>query len=60
MAMSPQEAINEMLTIKKKGEEMTDEEKKRLEELNQYLQAQSSGKSGLGSKSKNQMLELEY
>lgn len=59
MAMTKQEAINELLMLQRKGEEMSDEEKKRAQELQQYLQS-TVGKPMLGSAGKNQMSEMEY
>ncbi|TXH48212.1 MAG: hypothetical protein E6Q97_25225 [Desulfurellales bacterium] len=59
MPTSKQDAINELLSIQKKGEEISEDEKKRLEELQAYLQ-NKIGKVGLGGSGKDQMKELEY
>lgn len=59
MPMSKQDAINQMLSLQQK-KEVTEEDKKKIAELQSYIQAQAPGKSGFGKNTKDQMSELEY
>ena len=59
--MSKQEAINEMLAIKNKDkQELSDEDIKRINELQKYLTGSGAGDSGLGRHAKSQLDEMEY
>ena len=59
MPMSTQDALNQISKLRQKGDEMSEEDRQKIAELQEYLNKKKPGQTGLGNRGYDQMAEME-